>query len=83
MSDYDDAGARARFERAYVVTRHLLGYKNDGLIRGLQVRSAEALRLVSLLSKTARNERAVVLAAEWGQVVIALARRGFRRESRR
>lgn len=80
MSEFDDAGTRARFERAFVVTRHMLGHKPDELASGLQVRSAEAKRVVSVLMTGERKQRALVLAAEWGQVVVALSRRGFARE---
>jgi hypothetical protein len=83
MSKFDDAGTRARFERAFVVTRHLLGHKPDDLVAGLQVRSAEAKRVVSSLVKGERKQRALVMAAEWGQVVVALSRRGFQKEPAR
>jgi hypothetical protein len=80
MSEFRDASSQARFERAFVVTRFLLGHKADEVLANGLVRSVEAKRVAVSLVKGERRQRALVLAAEWGQVLVALARRGFARE---
>lgn len=81
MTDAGDSQARARFERAFVATRYLLGHRSQALMGGLQSRSNEARRLALALGQEDRKQRALALAAAWGQVRVALDRRRYREES--
>jgi hypothetical protein len=77
MSDSGDAHSRARFERAFVSTRYLLGHRSDGLMQGLLARTSDSKRVALALTDGDRRQRALVLAAEWGNVVLCLTRRSF------
>lgn len=70
-----DDSARAAFERAFVATRFMLGAPSDPT-RGLLSYSTDAGRVAYALSQGGKEDRALILAAEWGKVAMALKRLG-------
>ena len=82
MSEFGEAAARVKFERAFVATRFMLNSAGDP-IRGLITRTMDARRVGVALANGGKQERALVLAAEWGKVIVALLRRGILRDKAR
>lgn len=74
--------ARASFERAFVATRFMLGATSEPG-RGLLAYSTDARRVAFALSQGGKEDRALVLAAEWGKVAMALSRLDFSHSGRR